>query len=104
MDSAMAADVDTASIFEVTDVCDIIFGVEGTITAGSLQIKYSPNYSPAGTGDWYDLDTTNLAFTTAGQRTIKWGNCHIKGTTTGWTVTGSDDKIWIGGQFVHEVE
>ena len=102
MGSGLAA-TDTTDVFEVTEVCDLIFSVEGTtFTGGTLQIQYSPNYSENTTPTWYDLDVTNLAFTTRGQKVATWGECHIRGSVTSWNVDAH--KIWIGGRYVHPVE
>jgi len=96
MSSALESETgDLSSVFNVTQVCELTFSVQGTISSGSVDIQFSPNNGD----DWYVLDSTNLSFSAVGQGVADWGECQIRAAGNG--LSGSNVKVWIGGTYVH---
>ena len=87
--------------FPLSEVDHVTFAVLG-LTGGSVTFEYSVDYAKGTdglwTGNWYDLDTTNLVLTADGTRVAVWGGGHVR--STGSSAAGASLDVLIGGHYV----
>ena len=65
-----------SAVFRLHDVDN--FAISCIWTAGIITVQYSHTQTEVIAGTWYALDATQLVFTAAGARTVKFGGVYLR--------------------------